>query len=306
MRGAKSELIFDTSGLNALADDPSSLAILKSLGLGFIVRLSETSLAEVAATQDPTRRKLLLDVCRHIAYAGECVRPYSWIIEQLTKAHARGGARFNWRDLSVRGPELEEELAHGQFLGRDEIAEEILKDFRAQGKRFEAVYKKARPAFDKLFEPADAERPTVSGLIAALKIPGGALWEQGAGMYRRGCGQEIEEAGIRQFVAACPPFHAVLLSLCIAQFNWCIKDIKAQSLYPAGRLDLFSAVYLPLSDRFVTKDPGQYKALKVVAQEANLTVEVSTYAEFRQSFLIGAEAVARPNPGPISLPGGSL
>jgi hypothetical protein len=294
MRGAKSELIFDTSGLNALADDPSSPAIIKSLGLGFIVRLSETSIAEIAATRDSARRNRLLDVCRHMVYAGECIRPYNLIIEQLTQAHAKDGARFNWETLSVRGPELEEELARRDFLGKDEIAEEILEDFKAHSKEFEAIYKAARPAFDKLFEPADAERPPVSGLIAALKIPGGAFWKQGAGMYKRGCGREIDEAGIRQFIATCPPFHAVLLSLCIAQFNWCIRDIRAQSLYRAGRLDLFSAVYLPYCDRFVTNDPGQCEALKVAAREANLTVDVSTYAEFSQAFLVAAEAVGRP------------
>jgi hypothetical protein len=150
MRGAKSGLIFDTSALNALADDPSSLAIVKSLGLGFTVRLSETNLAEIAATSDPTRRGLLLDVCKRMVYAGECIRPYNWIIEKLSKAHARYGARFDWRDLSIRGPELEEELGHGRFLGKDEFAEEILKDFEARSEEFEAVYKNARPEVDPI------------------------------------------------------------------------------------------------------------------------------------------------------------
>lgn len=253
MRGARSELMFDTSGLNALADDPSCLEIVKSLGLGFVVRLTETNLSEIGATSETTRRSRLLAVCKHMAHAGECVRPYHWIIEELTKAHARSNAHFNWRDPSIRGPELEEELARANFLGTDELAQEVLSDFDANNEKFEAVYKNARPAFDKLFEPAGAERPPVSGLIAALKMQGGAFWDQGTGIHKRACGHTIDAAGVRQFVAACPPFHALLLSLCVAQFTWCIRDIRARSLYRAGRLDLFSAVYLPFCDRYVTR-----------------------------------------------------
>jgi len=98
MRDAKKRLIFDASGLNALADDAESKAIAISLGIGFRVRLSETSLSEVGATTKAERRAQLLALCRHLLHAGECIRPYNWIIEAQTKLHANDPMRF---DLST-------------------------------------------------------------------------------------------------------------------------------------------------------------------------------------------------------------
>src|SRR6266566_194266 len=65
MPDVRPRIIFDTSALNALADEPESEAIVKSLGIGFRVRLSETSLAEIGATPRPERREELLALCRH-------------------------------------------------------------------------------------------------------------------------------------------------------------------------------------------------------------------------------------------------
>jgi hypothetical protein len=58
--------------------------------------------------------------------------------------------------------------------------------------------------------------------------------------------------------------------------------------YKAGRLDLFSAAYLPYCDRFVTDDAGQYKALRLVADEARLPTDVCTYTDFRRGLLLAA------------------
>ncbi len=100
-------MIFDTSGLNGLTDDPDSQSLIKSLGIGFGVRLSETSLSELSATPTPARREQLLSVCRHLVHAGECIRPYNWILEELTQMHARNPDHFDWKELNIRGPELD-------------------------------------------------------------------------------------------------------------------------------------------------------------------------------------------------------
>src|SRR5258708_3279600 len=132
MQGSRLELIFDTSALNALADEPESTAILRSIGIGFVTRLTETSLSEIAATPDLDRREQLIAVARHLVHAGEGIRPYNWIVAELTKRHAANPARFNWQTLMVRGPELEMEIARGEMLGGDELADAILKDFEAR------------------------------------------------------------------------------------------------------------------------------------------------------------------------------
>jgi hypothetical protein len=256
--------------------------------MGFQVRLTETNLSEIAATTAPERRDKLIALCRHLNYHGECIRPYNWIIEQLSKEHARNPAHFDWTWLAVRGPELEEELTRSEFLGTSELAEEILADFEAHSDRFEKIYGDARPAFDRIFEGKQKQRPPISKLVEALKADNGAFWRLGMGMYRRACGREIDEAGMQAFLDACPPFNAALLSLCVAQFHRCIRHVRAKADYKAGRLDLFQAVYLPYCDSFITNDEGQRNSFAFVAAEGGLTTEVCRFAEFQRGWLVSA------------------
>jgi len=278
--------MFDTSALNALADEPDSQKIVSGLSIGFQALLSETNLSEIAATSEQARRDRLIRLCRHLVYAGECVRPYNWIIETQTKNHAQNPGQFLWTQLPIRGAEIEEEIVRPEFYGTDELADEILSDFKARRREFEAIYRDTRARFDPIFAQNDAERPTLAELIDVLKR--GAFWGLASGIYKRGCGREIDEAGIKRFIEACPPFNAAILSLCVAQFQRCIRDWRAPSFYNAGRLDLFMAVYLPYCDRFITRDPGQYNALAAVAEEAKLATEVCTYEQFRRGFLLAA------------------
>ncbi len=83
VQDSRKRLIFDTSSLNALADDGESQIIAKALGEGFLVRLSETNIAEIGANPKIERRDKLLALCRHLVHAGECIIPYHAIIEEL-------------------------------------------------------------------------------------------------------------------------------------------------------------------------------------------------------------------------------
>jgi hypothetical protein len=286
MLGRMPTIIFDTSGLNELLDDRESQPIVKGLGVGFRVRLTETNVTEIGATTNPARREKLLTLCQHLAFSGECIKPYHWIVEEVTRKHAAHPSGFDWQGINLQFPELQEELARREFLGKDEMAAEIQTDCEARSDEFESVYQGARLAFDRIFEEPGAERPPISKLIEGLKKDGGALWRIATGIYKRATGKELSELEIRAFVDACPPFHALLLSLCVAQFQRCIRDVRTENMYKAGRLDLFMATYLPYCDRFVTRDRGQYNSLSVIAAEAAIPSEVQTYAKFRQSWLV--------------------
>ncbi len=182
--------------------------------------------------------------------------------------------------------EIEEELARGALLGSDELAEETLKDFEARDAEFEQLYSKARPAFDRIFENKAAKRPDAPKLIEVLMGETGASWLLATGLYRRGCGIEIDESGVRAFAEVCPPFKAVMLSLCIAQYYRCIRDMRGEGTYRAGRLDLFMAAYVPYCDRFITNDTGQLNSLRLVASDAAPSTEILSYTEFRRGLVI--------------------
>jgi hypothetical protein len=176
---------------------------------------------------------------------------------------------------------LEEELTRPEFLGTDEAAASLLADSKAQNRAFEEIFREARDAhpFDR-----EAEDLDISETIRILR--NGPLPLQGISMYQRISGRELDDTGIREFIDACPPFNATLVAQSVAHYDRCVRAEKSPAAYKAGRLDLFSAAYLPYADSFITKDPGQYNALKIVASEAGLKTEVLTYAEFRQNWLL--------------------
>jgi hypothetical protein len=73
--GAGARIIFDTSGLNKLKDEPDQQAVLHKLRDGYEVLISETSVVELSATKDVETREQLVDVCEHLLSFGHCLMP---------------------------------------------------------------------------------------------------------------------------------------------------------------------------------------------------------------------------------------
>ena len=107
----------------------------------------------------------------------------------------------------------------------------------------------------------------------------------GADLYKRATGKETDEATIRKFVDACPPFKALLLAICTAEFEYTIRDLLTGTSFRAGRMDLYSAVYLPYCDQFVTADERQHNALKEIVMVGGLATEIVLYSDFRERLL---------------------
>src|SRR2546426_762133 len=110
------KLIFDTSGINALAKDPDRKAIVEGLCIAYFVGITVTALSEILATPDEDDRKELLDVLKRLLACGQCVMPFNWIIEEHAKAYLANPAAYQWRDLIVRFREAENEIARQEYM----------------------------------------------------------------------------------------------------------------------------------------------------------------------------------------------
>jgi hypothetical protein len=283
-----SRIIFDTSGLNALADDSESRPITKSLAVGFQVRLSETNISEIAATPKQERRLHLLDLCKHLVQAGEVIRPYHWIVQEMARQYTTDPARFDWRQVEVRFPELEEEVARRRFLENAGISDEMRADNDATNSDFELLFRKSRGMLAPLFEEYKATNVSISDVLDLLTVEESPLWALAGDVYGKATGRHLTRPEIHEFIECCPPLRAILLGICIGQYHWGVKKEREQALYKAGALDLFMTVYLPFCDRFITNDSGQCNALRLVAERAGFATEVCMYADFRRGFLIAA------------------
>lgn len=284
MHGGCLTLIFDTSGLNALADDLDAGALMAGVAAGYFVRLTETNVAELVATRSAERRRQLIEVCQQLRGAGECVQPYNRIIEKLASAYAAAPQSFDWRRVNISCPELERELARPALLNNDSVSEEVRSDFKALNRSFEELYRGARERF-----PVDSQDPvSFPGTVDIAATEGGPFWTLAADMYSKAASNHIQEPDIRAFTHSCPPFNSLILALFVAQYHRCIRDPRSAAVFDAGRLDLLMAVYLSYCDWFVTNDPGQLNALSAVASIVGLSTRIVPYAEFRSSLLMAA------------------
>ena len=118
-----------------------------------------------------------------------------------------------------------------------------------------------------------------------LQVPGGAFWHFAAAFYKHGAKRKPSEVKLRTFIRDCPPFHAFVLSVVMAEYGYSVRPADALGSYRCERSDLLSALYLPFCDIFVTDDKRQVRCLREIALAANIPVEILRYKDFRQKFI---------------------
>ena len=206
--------------------------------------------------------------------------PFNWIIEKHAKVYQRDPSAYDWRNVNVRFVAAEQEIAREEYVHT--LGDETKRENRKAEKEFRAIFTKARPAFDKIFQ-SGRERPSLEEVTKVLVAEGGAHFEIAADLFERATGKRPPNSGIKDFVERCPPFKALIMALCFSQYDICIRGDNVESLGKAGRVDMFSAVFLPYSKIFVTRDEGQNKALTAVAKLMELETSVVMYEEFKSN-----------------------
>jgi len=283
----RKRLIFDTTGINRFAEDRTSAdPLIAGLTSGYNVRVTATNVEESIATENPEKRNRLLEVCKDLIKGdgGEIIRPFHWIIEELISRFETNGA-VNWETVSLRLPAFEREVALREVVD-DEVSAQERAHAASVKATFEAVFTDARPHFEALFRSGRESRPSsIADLVGRLQGPGGAFWNFGQALYERVAKRRPDEDTIRRFVAECPPFHALLLAICVAQYDLAIRE-EDGSKPSSHRNDLFMAVYLPYCDEFVSDDRGQQTRLREVVSLCKLSTRVRWYREFRDSFCL--------------------
>jgi hypothetical protein len=285
MISSKTILIPDTSALNHLLDDPDSVHLVTGLKAGYFIRLTGDNFREIVATKNEERRQQLLTMCRQLLLAGEFALPYNWLLEGHIIHFHQNPQAYNWKLRSVRFRHAEMEIVHQEFLN-DKVAREEREDARENAAVFESVFCDVRDEFQSLFEGGVERQPgNVQELVTLFQVPGGAFWGYGRGLYAKITGVAPDESTIRDFVQRCPPLNAIILALCTAQYERCIRDLSQGPSLRAGRLDMYCAAHLPYCDKFVTADEKQLRALREIAAIGNFATEIIHYGDFRRAMV---------------------
>lgn len=283
---SKPAIIFDASGCNRLLDDPDSDSLQTRLKAEFFVRVTGTNVAEIAATPNSTRRTSLLHLCR--ALADDYLFPYHWITNGLITSYDQDPDAFDWWNVPVEWPELQQELTRMKIFD-DDLATSQRNDHMRLSRDFKDLYAGGREALEEAFRHEPEEHPqNFADYLKTLQCPPGEFWKKGQSFYRGPAKQEPDEATIKRFIALCPPFRALIVAACIPEYEYWMRNlIMTPKSYRAGAADIFSAVYLPYCSKFVTHDDRQLNALKLVAIHGNLEgVEVLSYQEFHDSLTL--------------------
>jgi hypothetical protein len=290
MNTSKPILIADTSALNRLTDDPDSAHLVSGCKAGFFIRLTADNLREIAAIQTGPRREQLLALLRQLLPAGEFALPYNWILEGHIRRFHENRNHYDWKAGLVRFPHAEMEVFYQEFLN-DQVAREELQDARENEIAFKSMFGDVRPDFQALFENGEEERPaSVKEFVDVLQVRGGAFWSYGQSLFTKITGVNVDEATIRDFIRRCPPFNAVLIALCTAQYERCIRNLSKGPSLRAGRLDMYVAAHLPYCNRFLTADIRQLNALREVATVGGFLTEVLHFDDLRDSMMPGTLA----------------
>jgi hypothetical protein len=282
-------VIFDTSAINHLSKEQHYKGLVAALRHGFYTRVLATNFEEVAATvRSEERRALLVSVSRSLLAGGDCILPFNWLLEGHIEEFEKN-PDYDWQKVAVCPPSLAEAVLHDENFFSSELAIQQLSVAHQLQDQFEAPFDRIRPEFEEIFRRHGRRIDSFAEFLGVMFGPGGSYWAIGAELYRHVAGNSPEEEKIRRFVAACPPFHSLLVAYARAQYERCVAVMPATNRKRlANRVDTFMAVYLPYCAQFVTADEDQHRCFSTVASELKLGTSALMYEQFWNSMLVAA------------------
>lgn len=283
-------VVFDTSAINRLSKEQNWKGLVAALHHGFYTRVLATNFEEVGATgRSEERRELLVSVSKALLPGGDCILPFNWLLERHVEEFEKNQTSYDWRNVPVCPPSLADTLLQEREFFSKELAVEQLAFAQQLQVQFEMPFDRIRPEFDEIFRRHGRRIDSFAEFRDAMFAPGGAYWAIGSELYRHVAGSAPDEEKVRQFVAACPPFHALLIAYARAQYERCVAvQPAAKRRKLANRVDTFMAVYVPYCAQFVTADDDQFQCFSTVVSELTLSTSVLTYDQFWNSMLIAA------------------
>jgi hypothetical protein len=286
-------IIFDTSGISGtgcLVDDPDLEALVAGLKSGFHTRITFANLAEFVSMTSKDRKRKVLNVCRQLLESGDCLDPPQRILHKMIACFEQS-SQFDWTAIDVRCRWAEGALATNQNFG-DEVAKRERESARADNKYFNKLHVDAKFAFDRRFEGKIETAPQNVSQMVAHQLERGPFWGLVTNLYAKSAKGAIDQETVRRFIANCPPIRVLMVSLCAALYDRCVRPLNVGPSLKSGRIDTFMAIYLPYCEYFVTNDFGQLECFKEVVAVCNLRARVRSYEEFRSSFLVAKAAAS--------------
>lgn len=258
---------FDTSAINQLADDPRCDDLLAKITDIADIYITALNVIEIAKTKDLSRREQLRTIAKTLAKNFEPLALPNELLESVARSFATRAP-----EITITIPSDQREL---WFLfsqpnalldgGREAIAHWTAANERLHGGPAGSL----RLAVDQLFAteplnrprgPADVLRQLISGKWALhYSLP--------SQFYKLVTDRVLPLSKLDLFLQVGYGIWSVFLASAALSMYYAAVWVPSHGpRSTVGVLDLWSAVYLPLCDLFVThdlKNGGQYEALRI-------------------------------------------
>jgi hypothetical protein len=282
---------FDTSAINQLADDPRRKELVAAILSQMDVYITALNVIEIAKTKNVDRRERLRGLAKKLAQTLEPLALPNDLLESV--AHAFQSRAEN---IVITIPPEQRDL---WFLFSQPNAlleggrEEISRWAKANENLHHEPAAPMRASIDQLFAAEPTMRPRGAADVLRQLIAGN--WELHysfpSQFYKLATGRVLALSKLEALLEAGSGIWSVFLASIALSVYYAAVWVPAHGLRSTvGVLDLWSAVYLPLCDTFVTNDlknGGQYEALRIAntLNRRRPRTRVLRWAEFRARLL---------------------
>jgi hypothetical protein len=284
---------FDTSVVNQLTDDPRCEELVATILREMDVYISALTVIEIAKTTNVDRRERLRELAKTLAKTRQPLALPNELLESVTRSFQSRAENIvitippDQRDLWFLFSKANALLEGGR--------EEITRWTKANEGLHGAPAAPLREKIDRLFAAEPTKRPRGPADLLRQLMAGN--WELHYSLpsqfYKLATGRVLPLSRLEAFLEAGSGIWAVFLASVALSVYYAAVWVPAHgSRSTVGVLDLWSAVYLPLCDTFVTNDlknGGQYEALRIAntLNRRRPRTRVLRWSEFRGALLAG-------------------
>jgi hypothetical protein len=283
---------FDTSAINAVHDDEERDEVLSRL-LKFPNRIHITcvNIAEVVSTPVESRRHSLLLLLKQMSNGTNPLMMPNKLIRRATKAFAKGKSSLT---ITIS----REDASFWWLMDDPTSASDVEQREALQWKKsleqpFIDAHREARPAFQSLFSDAEPRPRSLAQLLRSFRQQDSAIYDFLKRFYKKETGRYLSRDTMWRMFEILPQWPLYLAGWGHEMFARAIRTSNYGIKGKPGTLDLWCAIYLPICDRFVTNDDGQYRALRLLNVlnkrffETPTKTHVLRYDRFKEELFAG-------------------
>ncbi|MCI0393117.1 MAG: hypothetical protein MOB07_30665 [Acidobacteria bacterium] len=278
--------LFDTSAINQLHDDPERDPITKGLISTNTVYITALNVAEALATKDTDRRQSLIQLEKVMAKGDNPIVTPQELLHIQCHAQFIGASR-PCMPLFTQDPLILK--TYNVLSPTEESTRDLILPWKTEVESsYDRLYIGSRPNFQTLFTTDKVKRPP--SFARLIRDHYGAdddfIYEYASSVYQGACGAKFESGELRRLLTDIPELLLILLSYAYSVFARSIKEERYNPKWNAGAVDLWSSIYLPHSDYFISHDKQQRRALREMNIYNPRKTEILSYESFRARLLL--------------------